>query len=76
MLRAEDRQRRSETEIGQGDDFVHAAGFSEVALYGQQADQEKHDAGGAGGDDGAGDFEESEENVHVSVRRSDATWRS
>ena len=62
MFGAEDRERNGETQVGQGDDFVEAAGLGDLAFCGQDADEKKNDASSAHGVGGAGDFEENEEN--------------
>jgi len=71
MLRAEHRQGDSETQIGQDDDLVQAAGPRDIGLRSPERNKEKHGAGAAHRNRRARELQQCGQNgyVHVDATR-------
>src|SRR2546429_2934029 len=62
MFCAEDRQRESEAQVGQGYNLIDATSLGDIVLRGQQANREQREASGGHREPNAREFKEYGEN--------------
>ncbi len=62
MLRPKHRQRKGETQIAQGDDFIQATSIGDIAFRSPDRNRQEHNTGTAHGERRARELKEGKEN--------------